>query len=267
MTGPMPTLNVERLDAIARITLNRPDRKNALGADEMRGLHRALQDVAQDQDVRAVILTGAGQAFSAGGDVHEMAQWLEKGVLPRLFHELVDEQEGVIKEIVEMAKPVIAAIPGVAAGGGMSIVLACDWRIATPEASLVPAFPSLGGVPDGGLTFFLPHYLGIGGAQEVLYGSGRVSAERGRELSLFHELVPTGELQARALERANVLSKGPIHAFTWMKRLLVESYHSSLQRQMELERRGMVEAARGEELPEGVRAFLAKRPPRFDTLK
>ncbi len=260
-------IKLEKENDIARVTIDRPDRKNALGADAMRSLHRRLQDVAQDPSVRAVIITGSGNAFSAGGDVREMAEWVDQGVLPRLFHELVDEQEGVIKEIVEMAKPVVAALPGVAAGGGMSITLACDWRIATPGASLVPAFPSLGGVPDGGLTFFLPHYLGVGGAQEVLYGSGKVTAERARELSLFHEIVPAEKLQERATERAQELARGPIRAFTWMKRLLLESYHGSLQRQMELERRGMVESAWGPELREGIHAFTEKRPPRFDSIR
>ncbi|MCL5984593.1 MAG: enoyl-CoA hydratase-related protein [Candidatus Thermoplasmatota archaeon] len=263
MAEGVKTLKLERFDSVARITIDRADRLNALGADEMRGLHRVMQDVAQDPEIRAVVLTGSGKAFSAGGDVREMSEWLAKGTLPRLFHELVDEQEGVIKEIVEMAKPVIAAIPGVAAGGGMSITLACDWRIASTEASLVPAFPSLGGVPDGGLTFFLPHYLGIGGAQEVLYGKGKVTAQRAHELSLFHEVVPLENLQSRALEKAQEMARGPIRAFTSMKRLLAEAFHNSLQRQMELERRGMVEAAWGEELSEGIRAFNEKRPPAF----
>lgn len=264
MTGGSPHIKLERIGPVARVTIDRPGRMNALGADEMRTLRRTLQEVAQDKGVRAVILTGSGKAFSAGGDVAEMKEWLDKGILPKMFHELVDEQEGCIKEIVEMAKPVIAAIPGVAAGGGMSITLACDWRIATPESSLVPAFPTLGAVPDGGMTYFLPHYLGLGAAQEVLYGSsGRLTAAKARELSLLHEIVPFEELEARALAKAEEFAEGPTQAYTWMKRLMVQAFHGSLHSQMELERRGMVEAATSGELPEGVAAFLGKRKPRF----
>jgi 2-(1,2-epoxy-1,2-dihydrophenyl)acetyl-CoA isomerase len=162
-----------------------------------------------------------------------------------------------------MAKPVVAALPGVAAGGGLSLALACDWRIATPETTLVPAFPSLGAVPDGGLTYFLPHFVGIGIAQELLLSNARVPAERARELGLLHEVVPSGELQERALARARELADGPTFAIGWMKRLMISAFSESLAAQMALERRGAVEATRHAELPEGIQAFREKRRPRF----
>lgn len=258
-----PSIQLEKSGTIARVTFNRPDRRNAFGAEELRALRRVLQEVSQDSGIRAVILTGSGKAFSAGGDVQEMAKWLEKGVLPEQFHDLVGEQERCVREIVEMAKPVIAAIPGVAAGGGMSLALASDWRIMTPESSFVVAFPALGAVPDGGMTYFLPHYLGIGLAQEILFGGGKISADRARELSLVHEIVPAEHLLGRAQERAEELARGPTRAYGKMKFLLAEAFHGSLDRQMALERQGMVEAARGVEMPEGIRAFVEKRPPKF----
>ncbi len=265
-TDASPSLRLERNGSVSVITFNRPERMNAFGATELRALRVSLMDVAQDPESRAVVLTGAGKAFSAGGDVQEMNAWLEKGVLPRQFHDLVGEQERCILEIVGMAKPVVAAIPGVAAGGGMSMALACDWRIATPESSLVVAFPTLGAVPDGGMTYFLPHYLGIGAAQEILYGGGRIKAERARELSLFHEIVPGDQLASRALERARELAKGPTRAYGRMKRLLLQAFEGSLERQMELERVGMVESSQGPEMQEGIRAFNQKRPPRFEEI-
>ncbi len=265
-TQPRSSLRVEKDGTVAVVTFDRPERMNAFGAEELRTLRRTLGELAQDTSVRAVLLTGSGRAFSAGGDVAIMKEWLERGELPVAFHDLVGEQERCIREIVEMGKPVVAALPGVAAGGGLSMALACDWRIAAPEATLVTAFLQLGGIPDGGLTYLLPHYLGMGGAQELLFGAGKVKADRARELGLVHEVVPSEQLQARGRERAKELSKMPLSAFGWTKRLLLTSFGGTLETQLALERRGMVEAARGRELPEGIRAFVAKRPPKFDAL-
>jgi 2-(1,2-epoxy-1,2-dihydrophenyl)acetyl-CoA isomerase len=259
------SLRLERDGPVSIVELHRPQQLNSFGPEELRALRRLLGDLAQDPRVRCVVLTGAGRAFSAGGDVSVMEEWLNRGELPAAFHDLVGEQERCVREIVEMAKPVVAALPGVAAGGGLSMALACDWRIASEEASLVTAFLSLGAVPDGGLTYFLPHYLGIGGAQEVLYSGGRIKAPRARELGLVHEVVPSERLSARSRERAHELAAMPIQSFGWTKRLLLASFGGPLETQLALERRGMVEAARGKELPEGIRAFRAKRPPRFDS--
>ncbi|EQD77114.1 enoyl-CoA hydratase/isomerase [mine drainage metagenome] len=260
--GPGLARHVE--GSVVTLTFSRPSRLNAFGPGELRQLRLELQRVAQDAGVRAVILTGEGGSFSAGGDVSAMAESLEKGDLPEMFHDLVGEQERCVREIVEMPKPVIAALPGVAAGGGFSLALACDWRIGTPKTVLVTAFTALGGIPDGGLTYFLPHYLGIGGAQELLFGGGRLDAQRARELSLLHEIVPEGELMPRARARAQELARGPVGAYAGIKRLLVSSFANSLETQLALERRAMVEATRGTELPEGIRAFRAKRTPRFE---
>jgi 2-(1,2-epoxy-1,2-dihydrophenyl)acetyl-CoA isomerase len=257
------SLRTERRGAVLSIEFHRPERRNAFGPAELRALRTLLQETAQDPHVRAVLLTGAGGAFSAGGDVAAMAESLEKGELPSMFHDLVGEQERCVREIVEMPKPVVAAIPGVAAGGGFSLALACDWRIGTPQSLFVTAFPSLGGIPDGGLTYFLPHYLGIAGAQELLFGPGRVGAERARELGLLHEVVPEGELWTRAWARAEELAQGPQQAYAEIKRLVVASFANSLETQLMLERRVMVAATRGKELPEGIRAFREKRRPNF----
>ncbi len=258
-----PGLSCSLEEAVATLTFRRPGRLNAFGPSELRQLRGELQRIAQEGSIRALILTGAEGAFSAGGDISDMAESLERGDLTAMFHDLVGEQERCVREIVEMPKPVIAALPGVAAGGGFSLALACDWRIGTPKTVLVTAFTALGGIPDGGLTYFLPHYLGIGGAQELLFGGGRLDAQRARELSLLHEIVPDGELMPRAQARAQELARGPVGAYAGIKRLLVSSFANSLETQLALERRAMVEATRGTELPEGIRAFRAKRPPRF----
>jgi 2-(1,2-epoxy-1,2-dihydrophenyl)acetyl-CoA isomerase len=259
----METITVERSGAVLTITLQRPERLNALDVPSMRTLREALQAASTDRDVRAVILTGAGKAFSAGGDVAVMDEYRNRGELPALFHALTAEMETGIREIMGMPKPVLAALPGVAAGGGLSLALAADWRIASETAVLVPAFPTLGAVPDGGLTYFLPHYLGIGLAQELLFQNSRVTAARAKELGLVHEVVPADGLGRRAAERAHELAEGPTFAYGWTKRLLHASFSESAESQMMLERRAAVEAAQRGELPEGIKAFREKRPPKF----
>ncbi len=249
--------------AVLEIRLSRPERLNALDVPTFRRLRETLQAAALDPAVRAVLLTGEGTAFSAGGDVAVMEEAQRRGELPTLFHELTGEQELSVREILQMPKPVLAALPGVAAGGGLSLALAADWRIASSTATLVPAFPALGAVPDGGLTYFLPHFLGIGLAQELLFTHARIPADRARELGLVHEVVAPSELTARAAARAQELADGPTFAYGWMKRLLVSAYSESLETQLQLERRGAVEAARHAELPEGIRAFREKRRPSF----
>jgi 2-(1,2-epoxy-1,2-dihydrophenyl)acetyl-CoA isomerase len=192
-----------------------------------------------------------------------MEEHRRTGGLPTLFHELTGEQENSVREILHMPKPVVAALPGVAAGGGLSLALAADWRIASEDAVMVPAFPALGAVPDGGLTYLLPHFLGIGLAQEMFFTHAKVPAARARELGLVHEVVAPDRLRARAEERTRELAEGPTFAYAWMKRLLVSAYSEGIETQLSLERRGAVEAARRAELPEGIQAFREKRRPVF----
>ncbi len=258
-----PAIQTERRGAVLELRISRPERLNALDIPSFAQFRQELETAALDPSVRAVILTGEGRAFCAGGDVATMEEHRARGELARLFHDLTAGQELAIREIVGMSKPVVAALPGVAAGGGLSLALAADWRIAAEGAVLVPAFPGLGAVPDGGLTYFLPHYLGIGLAQELLFTNARVPATRARDLGLVHEVVAAPDLGRRAWERAEELAQGPTLAYGWMKRLMVSAFGASLETQMMLERRGAVEAARGTELAEGVRAFVEKRKPEF----
>ena len=263
MPEAMEPIRSERQGSVEVITIQRPERLNALDVPSMRALRQTLERVATDRGVRAVLLTGAGKAFSAGGDVAVMEEYRERGELAALFHALTGEMESAIREVLGMPKPVVAALPGVAAGGGLSLALAADWRIASETAVLVPAFSTLGAVPDGGLTYFLPHYLGIGAAQELLFSNARIPASRARELGLVHEVVPQDELAGRGSARAAELAEGPTFAYGATKRLLHAAFSESAESQMMLERRAAVEAAGRGELAEGIRAFREKRPPRF----
>ncbi|HYA11005.1 MAG TPA: enoyl-CoA hydratase-related protein [Thermoplasmata archaeon] len=259
----MPAIRVENDNGVTTVTIDRPDRLNALDVPTMRSLREALEAAGHDPDVRAVLLRGEGRAFCAGGDVATMDEHRRTGGLPRLFHELTGEQELAVRAIVGMRKPVLASLGGVAAGGGLALALATDWRIASEDAMLVPAFPRLGAVPDGGLTYFLPHYLGLGLAQELLFTDARIPAARARELGLVHEVVPSSDLLPRSRARVRELADGPTFAYGWTKQLLLSAFHESLAAQMVLERRGAVEAAEGPELPEGIAAFREKRRAAF----
>jgi len=249
--------------AVSTITIDRPERLNALDLPTMRSLREALESAGRDRRIRAVVLRGEGRAFCAGGDVATMDEHRRAGTLAQLFHDLTGEQELAVRAIVGMPKPLLASISGVAAGGGLALALAADWRISAEEAVLVPAFPGLGAVPDGGLTYFLPHYLGLGLAQELLLTNARVPAARAHELGLVHEVVPSARLIARTEERTLELSQGPTLAYGWTKRLLQSAFHESLTTQLGLERQGAFEAAEGRELPEGIQAFREKRRPSF----
>jgi 2-(1,2-epoxy-1,2-dihydrophenyl)acetyl-CoA isomerase len=257
------TLLVRRDGPVVELCLNRPERLNAFDVPSFGRFRAALEEVALDPSVRAVVLTGSGRAFCAGGDVAAMEEARTAGTLPTFFHDLTGEQERSVRAIVGMAKPVVAALPGVAAGGGLSLALAADWRVAAEGALLVPAFPALGAVPDGGLTYFLPHFLGLGLAQELLFTNARIPADRARELGLLHEVVPADRLAERARERSRELAEGPTFAYGWMKRLLLSAFTEPLEGQLAHERRGAVEAARRSELPEGIQAFHAKRRAKF----
>jgi 2-(1,2-epoxy-1,2-dihydrophenyl)acetyl-CoA isomerase len=258
-----PTIQVDRRDAVSRVRISRPEKLNALDPDSVRLLRRSLQNAAHDPAIRTVILTGDGKAFSAGGDVSSMKEHLEAGDLQRLFSELTGELELTIREILGMRKPVVASLPGVAAGGGLSLALACDWRVASTNALLVPAFGDLGAVPDGGLTFFLPHFVGMGVAQELFFSSSRVSAERALTLGLVSEVVAPEQLEARSWAKATELANGPLLAYSALKHLLVTSYGASLESQLALERRYATEVAGGPEVAEGIVAFGEKRKPDF----
>ncbi|MGA7861187.1 MAG: enoyl-CoA hydratase-related protein [Thermoplasmata archaeon] len=258
-----PSIQLDRRGAVASIRLSRPATLNALDPDSVRLLLSTLQEVGHDRAIRAVIITGEGTAFSSGGDIAAMRAHMKVGDLSRLFTELTGTLEQAIRAIIGMKKPIVAALPGVAAGGGLALALACDWRIGSTNAVLVPAFSGLGAVPDGGLTYFLPHFVGLGIAQELLFSHSRVSAERARELGLLHEIVAPEELEARSWAKATELAAGPTRAYAATKQLLVSAYGASVETQLALERRYAVEAALGPEITEGIEAWGEKRKPEF----
>lgn len=249
------TVLYEAAGGVAVITLNRPDRLNAFTRQMHADLRAALQAAAGDPAVRTVVLTGAGRAFCAGQDLEEIGQ----GPVGDLVR---DQYNPLILAIRRLAKPVLAAVNGVAAGAGMSLALACDLRIASERASFTTAFARVGLVADSGMSFFLPRLVGSGKAAELLFLSERVDAQQALALGLVNRVAPESEFAAAWREWAERLARGPA-ALGYMKQLLARSAHATLEEQLEHEAWFQGLAAGSADGQEGVRAFVEKREPRF----
>jgi 2-(1,2-epoxy-1,2-dihydrophenyl)acetyl-CoA isomerase len=253
---------VETTEAIARLTLNRPDRYNAFDPALIRALRQAFTQTAADEAVHGLVVTGAGKAFCAGGDVASMRQALDED--PKaLFLELTGELHPLVKAMRACPKPVVAAVNGPVAGGGLGVALACDWRVAAPTASFKPAYAKLGIVPDGGASFFLPRLVGWGHANRIILADATVGAEEAQRIGLVDQVVDGDRLVASAQERAARLASLPPQTFAETKALLNETHMANLDGQLARERELNAASAARPALREGVTAFFEKRDPRF----
>jgi 2-(1,2-epoxy-1,2-dihydrophenyl)acetyl-CoA isomerase len=258
----------EVAESVAWITLNRPESMNAMSNDMMRGLAEALERCSSDDDVRAVVLTGAGdRAFCAGGDVKGMAaRGRGDGPAPTLdqridsLHESMRRTSGVLHT---MPKPTIASINGYAMGAGLSLALACDLRIMAAEAQLGTAFAGVALAGDYGGTWFLTRLVGAGRAPELYLLNERVSAERALELGIVNWVVPREQLRKSTEELAGRVASGPTKTLGMMKTSLVHAEHADLESLLVLEARHQVLSGTTEDHREAAAAFVEKRKPRF----
>lgn len=247
---------------IARLTLNRPETFNAIDLTMARALTAQLMEIGDDPAIQALIITGAGKAFSAGGDIRHV---LEHPRGPAAaFHELAAQVHVTMTELRHMRKPVIAAINGVAAGGGFSLALACDFRVMAASARLKQGFTSNGLSIDGGATFSLPRLVGLARAIEIAALDEPIDAERALAWGLATRVAADAALQDEALELARALTQRSLHSFGWTKALLTESFETPLETQMEHERQGLVSCASHPDGQEGLRAFVERRAPRYN---
>lgn len=246
-----------RHEGVLLLTLNRPERLNALTGALLDELYAALEEAREDGAVRALLLTGAGRAFSAGQDL------LEFGEEKPDYEGHLRRYNRVVQALATLEKPVVVAVNGAAAGAGMSLALWGDLRLAAIGATFSTAFVRIGLVPDSGLSFLLPRLVGLAKAQELLYLSPRLSAEEALALGLVHRVVPAERLLEEALGLAQELAQGPTRALGLTKKLLLESFRLSLEEALGLEAILQGEAGRTLDHEEGVRAFREKRPPRF----
>jgi 2-(1,2-epoxy-1,2-dihydrophenyl)acetyl-CoA isomerase len=254
---------IERDGAFGWIRINRPERLNAFAENMRLELLGALRQLEADHDVRCVIVTGVGRAFSTGGDISVMSELIEAGDRDR-FEKLVRAGADVVQQIDTMSKPVIAAVNGAAAGAGACLALACDLRIASDTASIGFTFLRVGLHPDWGGSYFLPRLVGPAAAAEFIYTGGMVSAERGERLGLFNRVVPPAQLESAARGFAGEIAAAPASVVTDAKRVLRRSANASLSDVLELEVEAQLHAFDSPNFREGITAFLQKRAPRFN---
>ncbi|MFT3894041.1 MAG: enoyl-CoA hydratase/isomerase family protein [Anaerolineales bacterium] len=258
MTDPILT---QRYGNILQITLNRPEAFNALDFDLMRMLGESMASAAVDDSIKGVMLTGNGKAFCAGGDLKWISQQAESG--GAVLYRLAPMFHVAIAEIHRMGKPVVAAINGIAAGGGFSLALACDFRVMAQSTTLRQAYTSSGLSMDGGGSFALPRLVGLARAMEIMAYDQPISSTQALEWGLVTKVVPDEEVQKEALLMLEKLSKTALHSFAWSKKLMLESFTNTLETQLELERQGISDCATHPEGQEGIRAFVEKRKPNF----
>jgi 2-(1,2-epoxy-1,2-dihydrophenyl)acetyl-CoA isomerase len=258
---PYQNLLLDRTDAVATITLNRPDAYNALNLALGHDLFHAALEVDEDPSIRCVVITGAGKAFCGGGDVKEFAANLPR--IGALVKELTTYVHGAVSRLVRSAKPVVVAVNGIAAGGGFSLALAGDLVIAAESARFTVAYSKIGATPDVSSTYFLPRLVGVRRAFELYLTNRALSAREAVDWGLVTRVVPDGALANATTALARELAEGPTKAFGAAKLLFQQSTHESLETQMELEARAIAASGLTEDFREGVMAFAAKKTPTF----
>ena len=254
-------VSIERRGRIAEIRLARPDQMNTLDAALATALPAALADVAQDDAIRIVILSGEGRSFMAGGDLACFRIDLEGA--PATAARLLDGFHAAIRSIATMPKPVIAAVQGPVAGGGVGLAFACDLVVAASDATFLSAYTKLGASPDGGMTWTLTRLIGAKRALAFMLLNDRMSAEEARTLGLVNLVVPASNLASATGALAERIAAGSVGATALVKRLVGLAATGPLDAQLDVERAGFVGAAGTADFREGITAFFERRTPHF----
>ena len=259
-----PPLRLEREGPLAVITLDRPDVLNAFDEALTAALTSAVDDVAKDGSVRAVVITGAGRAFSAGQDLRDRLAMVEAGKDLHLGDELRRRYHPVIAAIRAMRKPVVAAVNGVVAGAGLGIAVACDVRVAAASAVFRAAWGRVGLVPDAGSAYFLPRLIGWGRAMDMILTGEPVDADEALRIGLATRVWPDADFAREWRAYATVLANGATEAFALTKEGLNASWHHDLDAFLDVEAGLQDRAGRTRDYAEGVKAFAAKRRAEFE---
>ena len=254
----MNTVITEIKNSILSITLNRPDVMNAFNTEMLMELQKSFKD-AESGDIRCVVLTGNGKGFCSGQDLKDFEK--EKKSFKQALHE---KYNPMIRRIYNLPKPVICGLNGVAAGAGLSLALACDFRIAVESATLIEVFINVGLVPDSGSTFFLPRIVGLSKAFQMCTLGEKVSAREAKQLGLVNVVVSTPEVLKTSLDKySNTFAKAPTNAIGMIKSLLNSSFSKTLDEVLNDEADMQDTAGNSQDYKEGVAAFLEKRKPSF----
>ena len=254
-----------RHESIATLTFNRPETLNAMNEAMMGEVERLLIEIEADAGVRVVVLTGAGRAFSSGGD---QKRGRADEVPPSFFDgdlggALIERLNRCVLRMQRLQKPIIGSINGVAAGAGMNIALATDLRIAADTARFGEVFARVGLVPDGGGTYFLPRLVGTAKAMELILLADIIDAQEALRIGLVNRVVPADQLESETLKLAERLAQGPTVAYGLAKTGLYQGLGMTLEDVLNMEARNQAIAVRTPDRAEGVAAFREKRPPRF----
>ena len=254
-------VKLDVIEGIARITLNRPKAYNAFSLDMIQLLSERLIELAMNKNAAGVIITGEGKAFCAGADLKWLSGFGKS--YGEALHELSARYHQAILEIRRMPKPVVTAINGIAAGGGFSMALACDFRIMEVSAILQQAYTTNGLSIDGGGTFTLPRLVGLARAMEIAAFDRPISSKQALSWGLVTEVAEDGQAVKRAIELINKMIKIPLSSFAACKKLITDSFHTSFETQLEKERNTLSWCADHPNGQEGIKAFLEKRKPEF----
>ena len=249
-------------DGVATLTLNRPKALNSFTTEMHAEIRTVMQQVIEDAGIRCLVITGAGRGFCAGQDLGDRAQTTEGGV-PDVGASVEKNYNPLIRSIMNLPKPVICAVNGVAAGAGASIALACDIVLAARSANFIQVFCKIGLIPDSGGTWNLPRAVGLARAKGLALLGDRLPAETAQEWGLIWKCVDDEDLQEEARKMAAHFATQPTAALGRIKKLLHESGSNTLSAQLDLEQKAMQDLVQSEDYREGVTAFLEKRPPQF----
>ena len=245
---------------VAYLRLNRPDVFNSFNREMALLFQEELDLCAEDENIKAIVITGEGKAFCAGQDLKEVTS---PDLNPGFKKILEEHYNPIIKRIRAVEKPVVAAVNGVAAGAGANIALACDVVIASEHASFIQAFSKIGLVPDSGGTYFLPRLIGFQKASALMMLGDKVSAEEAEKLGMVYKLCSSAYFESDVRQTAETLAKMPTRALGYTKRLLNKSTSNSLEEQLVMESELQIASAQSEDYAEGVAAFVEKRKPNF----
>jgi 2-(1,2-epoxy-1,2-dihydrophenyl)acetyl-CoA isomerase len=255
------TIDFEYRDHVAFITLNREDNANAMNLKMAEELMEASIRCDTESEIRAVLITGRGKFFCAGGDLKSFFKaGNQAGILAK---QITTSLHAAISRFARMAPPLVVAVNGTVAGGGLSLVLVADMVLSNPSAKFTLAYTRAGLVPDGSSTYFLPRLIGMRRARELIFTNRVLNAQEAVDWHLINRVCKEDQLQIEAEKLVKTLSEGPLQSHRIIKQLLLESFSSELETQMESESRGLVNALLGKEGQEGICAFKDKRRPVF----
>jgi 2-(1,2-epoxy-1,2-dihydrophenyl)acetyl-CoA isomerase len=244
---------------IAHLRFNRPDALNAINAAMAAAFRSHVHSIAADPAVRVLVISGEGRAFQAGGDISELA-----ADPVAQASELIEGMHGALRVLASMPAPVIASVHGAVAGGGLGVMLNCDLAIAAEGSKFAIAYPGIGASADCGTTWALPRIVGLRQALQIALLAQPLDAAQALQLNLVNAVVPAAELQARTLAWAQRIAGSAPLALGQIKRLLRQSSERSFEAQLNAEAQGFAACAGTRDFAEGVAAFLAKRPPKFE---